>query len=192
MPTLINRDQSGFTKGCQASDATRRLKIDIIHHTEWNAFSASFLGSREGVRQDSLDLPQTGPSQIWFQWKNFTHYSRPIHHPLCKGILGRHAITNISHNQQSKTGVSTFPPYIQFAYGTPAANPKISGFTIERISHKISLFAGDIILMAANPGPSLAEIQRPSSGTVKYHIMRYTNLNNLSLTWVLMPEPEIY
>lgn len=33
MPTLIQRDQSGFTKGRQASDATRRL-IDVIHYAE--------------------------------------------------------------------------------------------------------------------------------------------------------------
>lgn len=65
LPSLIDIDQSGFTTGRQAADATRRL-IDFIHVVGGtsNAFSTPRVGCGEGVRQDTLEISSIGIGQV--------------------------------------------------------------------------------------------------------------------------------
>lgn len=67
------------------------------------------------------------------------------------------------------------------------AHPSTSGIRIGNTSHKISLFADDVILILTNPASSLAEVQKMLTwfSEISYYKVSISTLN-------LMPQQKTY
>lgn len=188
LPLLIHNDQTGFTKGRQTSDATRRL-INIIHHSNSTGMPSLLL---------SLD------AEMAFDRVNWTYLSMVFHkfgfeRCILQAILALYTNTTqiytsnlLSTPFQITNGMRQGCPLSPLVFNLvmePLAehirsNAKISGITIGKRVHKISLFVDDMILILTNPSLSLQEVQKTLHwfGEVSYYKVNSTKSHILDLS----------
>lgn len=70
LPFLIHPDQSEFTKGSQASDATRRV-IDVIHHFKSSGTPSLLLSLDAEKAFNTLGLPHSVLTKFGFEGQIF-------------------------------------------------------------------------------------------------------------------------
>lgn len=164
IPTLIHRDQTGFTKGRQAPDATRRM-INLIHHAE-STGTPSLLLSLDAEK--AFDRVHWKYLELVLQKFGFRDhilrailamYTTPSAQVFTEGMLSKpFPITN-----GTRQGCPLSPLIFNLLMEPLAqhirSNTTISGIQIGPVTHKISLFADDVILILTNPTTSLAEVQ---------------------------------
>lgn len=149
-------DPSGFTKGRQASDATRRM-INITHHVENTKLPSLLL---------SLDAEKAFNMVHWgYLSAVLTKFglTGPIHNTIMalyyKPLAQVYSADTLSSPFQITNGTRQgchLSPIIFNLFMEPLAekirtNNKISGISIAGLEHKISLFADDVILMITYP-----------------------------------------
>lgn len=165
MPMLIHPDQSGFTKGRQSSDATRRM-INIIHQAEITGTPSLLLSLDAEKAFDRVHWTylHTVLKKFGFQGTILNAimalYSNPEAQVYTEGMLSRpFPITN-----GTRQGCPLSPIIFNLLMEPLAehirSHPNISGLITGNVHHKISLFADDVILILTNPSGSLAEVQK--------------------------------
>lgn len=188
MPDLIHIDQSGFTKGRQAPDATRRM-INLIHYAE-SSRTPSLLFSLDAEKEfDRVPWSYLQKILLKFGFKEHIFraimalYSNPSAQVYSADMLSQPF--NITNGTRQGCPLS---PIIFNLMMEPLAehvrsNPSITGLTVGKISHKISLFADDVILILTNPTSSLAEVQKLLKwfGQVSYYKLNTTKSHILDL-----------
>ena len=165
IPSLISPDQSGFTKGRQASDATRRM-INIIHHVETCGTPSLLLSLDAEKAFDRVHWGYVSAVLTKFGLVGGIHdaimamYSNPSARVFSADALS----TPFQITNGTRQGCPLSPLIFNLVMEPLAesirSNKNISGIRIAEVDHKVSLFADDVILMITDPDRSLPEIQR--------------------------------
>lgn len=179
LPSLIQMDQTGFTKGHQTSDATRKL-INIIHHANTTGAPSLllFLDAEKAFDRVNWNYLTLVLKKFGFEG-HFLHailalYSTPSARVYTANLL--------STPFQIKNGTRQdcpLSPLILNLIMEPLAehirsNTKITGIDTGSREHKISLFPDDVILMLTNPSSSLIEVQK----TLTWLMVSYYKVND--------------
>lgn len=163
LPNLIDPDQVGFIKGRQAPDGTRRI-LNIISRLESTKTQALLL---------SLDAEKAFDRIHWgFAFQTLSKfgfrgpmlsairalYTCPSARVLASGVLsGPFTITN-GTRQGCPLSPLLFAMVMEPLAESIRRNIQISGIDIAGTSHKLNLFADDIILTLTNIEKSLEQV----------------------------------
>lgn len=163
LPLLIHPDQTGFAKGRQTSDATRRL-TNIIHLARVYKRPSLLLALDAEKAFDRIHWQYLTQVLSRFGFSGtilsaiLALYSKPSAQVLTSGKLSKPF--NITNGTRQGCPLS---PLIFNLLMEPLAiyirtHPDITGFPISNSIHKISLFADDIIMILTNVETSLASV----------------------------------
>lgn len=156
IPSLIQRDQMGFVKGRQTSDATRRI-INIIHHIEHRKTPSLLL---------SIDTEKAFDRVHW-KYMSMTLSKFGFCGHIMNAVLALYSCPSA----QVYTSSMLCTPF-QITNGCPLSSTifnlmieplaeairthaSITGFHFGSTSHVINLFADDVVLLLTNPLTSL-------------------------------------
>lgn len=163
LPSLISQDHSGFTKGRQASDATRRM-INVIHHIESTKMPSLLLFLEAEKAFDRVHWGYISAVLNQFGLTGQIHnaimalYSNPSARVFSADTLS----VPFQILNGTKQGCSLSPLILNLIMEPLAenirSNIKISGIPIPGGEHKSNLFADDAILMITEPDRSLPEM----------------------------------
>lgn len=160
LPLLINPDQSGFTSGRQALDATRRV-INIIQYPKSCRIPSLLLSLDE---EKAFNRIHSGYMTHTLKRFGFTGpilsailalYSLPCAHVYTSNILSQPFHMSNGTRQGCPLSPSIFNLLIEPLAEKIRAHPKISGFSLQDNSHNINLFADYITLFITAPSQSL-------------------------------------
>lgn len=106
LPFLIHKDQSGFTKGRQASDATRRM-INIIHHVESTKTPSLFLFLDAEKAFDRVHWGYISSVLHKFGLQGQIHNAIMALYSTPSGVLSREPFCTVPNFQRYKTRMPT-------------------------------------------------------------------------------------
>lgn len=118
MPDLIYKDQSGFTKGRQAPDATRRM-INVIHHAEISGTPSLLLSLNAGKAFDRVHWSYLRMVLQKFGLRgNILKAIMALYTTPLAQVFSVDAIPTIPHNKWNMTRLPIIPAHFQSTYGT--------------------------------------------------------------------------
>lgn len=161
LPLFIHLDETGFTKGRQTSDATRRL-TNIIHLANLHKRPSLLLALEAEKAFDHIHWQYMAqvPKRFGFSSPTLSAilalYFKPSAQVLTSGALSKPF--GISNGTRQGCPLS---PFIFNLLIEPLAiyirsHPGIRGFPVHNSTHAISLFADDIIMILTDAESSLA------------------------------------
>lgn len=164
IPSLIDRDQAGFVRGHQSSDATRRL-INITHLARNSGMSSLLLSLDAEKSFDRVHWGYLRALLAKFSFSDRTlsaimaFYLVPsVDVYVAEMLSSPFCITN-----GTRQGCPLSPLIFDLAMEPleehVRASNLISGFYVENTELKISLFADNVIFMLTNPQFSLETVQ---------------------------------
>lgn len=163
LPHLIHPDQTGFTRGRQTSDATRRL-INIVHTaaTQRGPSLLLALDAEKAFDRVHWGYLEAALGRFGFSGSILSAimalYSNPSAQVYTSGVLSKlFSITN-GTRQGCPLSPLIFNPILEPLATFIRKHQSITGFITHKSEHVISLFADDIILMLTNPTISLASV----------------------------------
>lgn len=109
LPSLIKPDQSRFTPGRQASDATRRV-FNVMQYAGSCRVPSLLLSLDAGKAFDRIHWGyMRHTTKIWIYWSYFFCHIGPLFIPLCTSLHVQHAINYFHHIQWHKAGMPPVP-----------------------------------------------------------------------------------
>lgn len=162
MPTLIHRDQTGFAKGRQAPDATRRM-INLIHYAESSGTPSLLLSLDAEKSFDRVHWSYLNTALQKFGFRDhilrdfMALYSTPSAQGFTEGMISRPFL--ITNGTRQGCPLLFLICSWSLWWEHIRSNPAISGLQMGNSSHKINLFTDNVILILTNPTYSLSEVQ---------------------------------
>ncbi|CAJ1048216.1 LINE-1 retrotransposable element ORF2 protein [Xyrichtys novacula] len=163
IPSIIHPDQTGFTKGRNSSNNTRRL-FNIMHHStthNHNSIIATLDAEKAFDRVNWSFLIHTlhsfGFGESFINWIK-TLYTSPTATVITNGQTSQSFTLHRGTRQGCPLSPSLFTIFIEPLAAAIRQNPLITGIQTPNMHHKISLYADDILLFMDNPKSSLQEV----------------------------------
>lgn len=179
-PLLIHSDQTGFIKKRNSSDNLRRLfnLINISQQTKDKTIITSLDAEKAFDKVNWTFLIQT-LQQFGFG-ESFIHWIRTLY-TLPKATVTTNGITSTTFTLHRGTrqgcplSPSLFALFIEPLAVAIRQNNKIEGIHVSGTTHKISLYADDILLYLQNPEQSLRET---------FHIINnFSTISDYTINW---------
>lgn len=176
IPSLIQKDQMGFVRGRQTSDATRRI-INIIHHAELTKTPSLLLSidaekafDRVNWKYMSMTLSKYGFSGNMLN-AILALYSCPSARVYTSSMLSTPFQISNGTRQGCPLSPTIFDLMIEPLAEAIRSRAGVTGFQFGATTHLINLFADDVILFLTNPRTSLPTAHEilTSFGNVSYY-----------------------
>ncbi len=164
LPKLINIDQTGFINKRLATDNLRRL-FNIIHLANARSDPTIALSLDAEKAFDCLEWPYLlkvldsfGFSASFINWVK-TLYHKPQAKIATNGITSTPITLQRSSRQGCPLSAGLFVLALEPLAQAVRQDPDIKGIKVVYSTHKISLFADDVVLCLSDLARSLAKLQ---------------------------------
>lgn len=160
IPSIIQRDQVGFVKRRQTSDATRGI-VNVIHHVERTQTPSLLLSINEEKAFDRVHWTymEMALSKFGFKYSILKAilalYSCPSAQVYSAGFLSTPFSISNGTRQGCPLSPTIFNLMIEPLAEAIRTHPLIPGFQFGSSMLTINLFADDVILFLTNPLTSL-------------------------------------
>ena len=149
IPLIIHPDQTGFIKGRQASNNTRRL-YDLIHYSSLQQESTIIVTLDAEKAFDRVNwnflfttLQKFGFGESFINWIKIL-YTAPSATVTTNGLTSQSFTLHRGTRQGCPLSPSLFTIFIEPLAAAIRQNPLIRGIHTPQTQHKISLYADDI------------------------------------------------
>uniref|UniRef100_A0A673NCB7 Reverse transcriptase domain-containing protein n=1 Tax=Sinocyclocheilus rhinocerous TaxID=307959 RepID=A0A673NCB7_9TELE len=180
MPFIIHPDQTGFIKGRQGSNNTRRL-YDLIHYSSLQQENTIIVTLDAEKAFDRVNwnfvfttLQKFGFGESFINWIKIL-YTTPSATVTTNGLTSQSFTLHRGTRQGCPLSPSLFTIFIEPLAAAIRQNPLIRGIHTPQTQHKISLYADDILLFLQNPQSSLQEITKT--------IDSYSTISDYAINW---------
>lgn len=178
--SLIHHDQTGFIKNRHSSDNTRRLfsLINLANRNNIPTVIAS-LDAEKAFDKVSWSylftvLEYFGFGQFFINWIKF-FYNSPKASVITNGYVSQPFELFKGTRQGCPMSPYLFAIFIEPLAAMIRQNPIIEGIPTSSMTHKISLYADDILLFIQNPSTSLPEVLRL--------INQFSKISDYTINW---------
>ena len=179
-PYIIHPDQTGFIKGRQASNNTRRL-FNLIQYSSLQQEDTIIATLDAEKAFDKVNwtflfttLQKFGFGESFINWIRIL-YTSPSATVITNGLTSQRFTLHRGTRQGCPLSPSLFTIFIEPLAIAIRQNPHIIGIQTPQTQHKISLYADDILLFFQNPQSSLQE-------TINL-IESFSKISDYSINW---------
>lgn len=180
IPDIIHPDQTGFIKGRHASNNTRRL-YNLMHYSSVQqkdtliaTLDAEKAFDRVNWKFLFTTLQKFGFGESFINWIKIL-YTSPSATVTTNGLTSQSFTLHRGTRQGCPLSPSLFTIFIEPLAAAIRQNPSIKGIETPQQTHKISLYADDILLFIQEPPTSIQEIIKT--------IQSFSKISDYAINW---------
>uniref|UniRef100_A0A3Q3G8L9 Reverse transcriptase domain-containing protein n=1 Tax=Kryptolebias marmoratus TaxID=37003 RepID=A0A3Q3G8L9_KRYMA len=163
LPLVIGMDQTGFIKGRNSCNNLRRL-LNVIQLCQRRAMDGLVVSLDAEKAFDRVEWPflfytlhQFGLGPNFISWIKVL-YSRPLAAVITNGLRSNNFEVGRGNRQGCPLSPLLFTLAIEPLAETIRGDPAVTGINTDRGTHKISLYADDVLLFLSRPVTSVERV----------------------------------